>query len=81
MIDQVDELDTSNIGLTASEMMEVIARHYPDAQIEDVAIVVALRHTSGASSIETYSSNPRQWVNEGLFRHAADVVRNGIFPK
>lgn len=72
----VDQTDTTLIGETASQMMEIVAGRHPSSEVSTVVVIVALDGPDGSSTIEVRCSDPRKWIGEALCAKGQHVILN-----
>jgi hypothetical protein len=70
MIDPMADVDTTQIGELAAQVMEDADDTYPGAEVRSVTIVVELEQGNN-HFIEARSTETRQVVVEALLRNAA----------
>lgn len=71
-------MDTTELGSTAAQLMEMIEEEEPDAEMGVVMILAEINgcdEDGGWSSIRWRCSDPRVWVQDGMLHAALDGAR------
>jgi hypothetical protein len=70
MMDFMADVDTTEIGRLAVQVMEDVNDDYPGAEVKSVTVVVELEH-GNRSVLEARSTESRKWVVEAMLRNSA----------